>query len=129
MLDSFKPSLPQSSDVIVENNLEKYIKDELTKLGYIVETNLGNTDYKLSLGVYDKTLDRYLLGIECDYTAYKSSDSILERDVYRNKFLQSRGWKIMRVWSRDWWLNKNKVISNIVKAINLSKKELSSKTN
>lgn len=129
VLDSFKPALPQTSDVIVENNLEKYIKDELTRLGYTVETNLGNTDYKLSLGVYDKTLDRYILGIECDYSAYKSSDSILERDVYRNKFLQSRGWKIMRVWSRDWWLNKTKVINNIVKTINATKKELEAKAN
>ena len=127
VLDSFKPALPETNDIIVENKLEKYIKDELTKLGYSVETNLGNTDYKLSLAVYDKTLDRYLLGIECDYSAYRSSDSILERDVYRNKFLSSRGWKIMRVWSRDWWLNKNRVISNIVKAINVSKKELQEK--
>ena len=124
ILNSFKPSLPETNEVIVENQLEKYIKEDLTKLGYSVETNLGNTDYKISLAVYDKTLDRYLLGIECDYAAYRSSDSILERDVYRNKFLASRGWKIMRVWSRDWWLNKNKVINNIVKAINASKKSL-----
>ena len=124
ILDSFKPTLPMSQEVIVENKLEKYIKEELTRLGYDVETNLGSTDYKLSLAVYDKSLDRYLLGIECDYAAYKSSDSILERDVYRNKFLASRGWKILRVWSRDWWLNKSKVINNIVKEINASKKAL-----
>lgn len=127
VLNSFKPALPQTSDIAVVNKLEDQIKFELEKLGYDVETNLGNTNYKISLAVYDKKLDRYLLGIECDYTAYNSSDSILERDVYRNKFLASRGWKIMRVWSRDWWLNKNKVINNIVKAINLSKKKLEEK--
>ena len=104
--------------------LENEIKAELVKLGYNVETNLGNTDYKLSLAVYDKKEDRYLLGIECDYSAYKSSPSILERDVYRNKFLSSRGWTIMRVWSRDWWLNKQKVINNIVKAVNANKKKI-----
>ena len=108
---------------MVENKFEDEIKAELFKLGYNVETNLGNTNYKLSLAVYDKKLDRYLLGIECDYAAYKSSDSILERDVYRNKFLESRGWSIIRVWSRDWWLNKDRVINNIVKAINLNKKK------
>ena len=48
------------------NQFENEIKDELTKLGYTVETNLGNTDYKLSLAVYDKSINRYLLGIECD---------------------------------------------------------------
>lgn len=123
ILDSFKPALPQTTDEVVTNQLEEDIKEELVKLGYDVETNLGNTNYKLSLAVYDKKIDRYLLGIECDYAAYKSSDSILERDVYRNKFLQSRGWDIMRVWSRDWWLDKDKVIRNIVKAINANKKK------
>ena len=124
ILDSFKPSLPQTQADEVVNQLEYEIKEALVKLGYSVETNLGNTDYKLSLAVYDKTKDRYLLGIECDYAAFKSSDSILERDVYRNKFLESRGWSIMRVWSRDWWMNKEKVINSIVKAINANKKKL-----
>ena len=126
ILDSFKPSLPESKEEIVSNSFENEIRDELVKLGFSVETNLGNTDYKLSLAVYDKKLDKYLLGIECDYAAYKSSDSILERDVYRNKFLRSRGWDIIRVWSRDWWLNKTKVINNIVKAINANKKKFES---
>lgn len=123
ILDSFKPVLENKSEIKL-NQFEGEIKSELEKLGYTVETNLGNTNYKLSLAVYDKKLDKYLLGIECDYAAYQSSDSVLERDVYRNKFLQSRGWKIMRVWSRDWWLNKNKVISNIVKQIENSRKKI-----
>ena len=124
ILDSFKPALPEVKEDVVLNQLENDIKDELVKLGYSVETNLGNTNYKISLAIYDKELDRYLLGLECDYMAYKSSDSILERDVYRNKFLESRGWTIMRIWSRDWWMNKDRVINNIVKAINLNKKKL-----
>ena len=124
VLDSFKPALPEVKEDVVINQLENDIKEELIKLGYSVEPNLGNTNYKISLAVYDKDLDRYLLGLECDYMAYKSSDSILERDVYRNKFLESRGWTIMRIWSRDWWMNKDKVIANIVKAINANKKKL-----
>ena len=123
VLDSFKSSLPETTDEEIVNEFENEIRDELTKLGYTVETNLGNTDYKLSLAVYDKKLDRYLLGIECDYAAYNSSSSILERDVYRNKFLESRGWSIMRVWSRDWWLNKDRVVNNIVKNIQANKKK------
>lgn len=122
VLDSFKTKV-EKQDVIVVNKLEDEIKEELVKLGYTVETNLGNTNYKVSLAIYDKKLDKYLLGIECDYAAYNSSDSIMERDVYRNKFLSSRGWKIMRVWSRDWWLNKQKVLNSIVKALNASKKK------
>lgn len=94
-------------------HMELEMKEELEKLGYRVETNLGNANYKLSLAVYDKKNDQYKLGIECDYAAYQSSDSILERDVFRPKFLETRGWKILRVWSRDWWINRKRVLSTI----------------
>ena len=69
------------------------------------------TEYK---SVYDKNTDHYLVGVECDYSAHNNSISPLESDVLRPIFLQSRGWNIVRVWSRDWWLNKNKVINKIV---------------
>lgn len=93
--------------------LEEKLKEE----GYMVERNVGDADYKLPLAVYDEKKDRYVLGIEFDYSALKSSDSILERDVYRPSFMESRGWNVYRVWSRDWWLNKNKAINAIKKEI------------
>ncbi len=99
----------------VNSDFEGEIKKELEKLGYNVATNIGNTDYKISLAIYDKDLDRYLIGIECDYTAYQSSDSLIERDVYHPAFLKSRGWELLRVYSRDWWLHKGKVLAQITK--------------
>lgn len=101
--------------------LEEELKQELESLGYKVETNLGNTDYKISVAVYDKQYDKYLLGLECDYSAYESSPSVLERDVFRPAFLKSRGWNIIRIWSRDYWLHKSKVLAMIVKEIEKSK--------
>lgn len=97
--------------------LSAEVKAELEKLGYTVEANLGHAKYKLSLGVYDSKIDRYVLGIEFDDMAYYSSNSLLERDVYRYEFLQSRGWNIFRLWARDWWQNKQKVLQAIVKSI------------
>ena len=66
-----------------------------------------------------------MLGIETDQTVIESSPSALERDVYRNEFLKSRGWKMYRVWSRDWWHNSTQVINNIVKEIEKQIKLLS----
>lgn len=103
---------------------EEKIKQGLESMGYIVYTNLGNTSYKLSLGVYDKDLNRFVLGIECDYQAYGSSDSVLERDVYRLKFLESRGWKIVRVWSRDWWQSPKQVLQNLSSVIEAEKERI-----
>lgn len=93
--------------------VEQCLKDE----GYTVERNLGNANYKLPLAIYNKRKDKYILGIEFDYSAKDSSDSILERDVYHPSFMTSRGWNIYRIWSRDWWLSKTKVITAIKKKI------------
>ncbi len=103
---------------------EERIKQGLENMGYTVYTNLGNTSYKLSLGVYDKELARFVLGIECDYQAYGSSESVLERDVYRIKFLESRGWKIVRIWSRDWWQSPKQVLQHLSEIIEREKAEI-----
>lgn len=103
---------------------ENQIKEGLEQMGYKVYTNLGNTYYKLSLGIYDEELKRFILGVECDYSAYRSSESVLERDVYRIKFLESRGWRIIRVWSRDWWQSRQKVLANIAAAADKEKARL-----
>lgn len=103
---------------------EERIKQGLESMGYTVYTNLGNTSYKLSLGVYDNELGRFVLGIECDYQAYGSSESVLERDVYRIKFLENRGWKIVRIWSRDWWQSPKQVLQHLSEIIEREKAEI-----
>lgn len=101
--------------------IEAQIQEKLQKAGYVTELNLGNSDSKISVAVYDKKKDRYLLGIETDRTVIESSPNVLERDIFRNLFLESKGWKIYRVWSRDWWHNPTQVINNIIKEIESQK--------
>ncbi len=124
ILDSFNQRILKPNKTIGILPLEQQIQHKLTKLGYTAQINLGNSDSRISVAVYDKKLDKYILGIETDQTAINSSNSILERDVYRNEFLKSRGWTIMRVWSRDWWHNYKGVASNIVKEIEKQRKIL-----
>lgn len=93
--------------------LEMEIKKALEKKKYIVDTNIGSAKYKINLAIYNKKLDRYVLGIEIDSNAYHSSESLLERDVYRTNFLNSRGWNMFRLWSRDWWTDPDKTIELI----------------
>lgn len=123
ILDNLLPDKQLQSDDLngkMVCEIEKLLKEE----GYTVERNIGNANYKLPLAIYNKRKDKYILGIEFDYSAADSSDSILERDVYHPTFMQSRGWNIYRVWSRDWWLNKTKVINAIKKKIDKIEKQL-----
>ncbi len=93
--------------------IEEQMKERLEKLGYKVDVGLGNKNNRISLAIYDEKTDKYLVGVELDRDAFSSSDSTLERDVYRPKFLESRGWTIVRVWCRDWWLYPARVIKII----------------
>ena len=117
ILTSFDNVIEDKKPMADVEPLEVQIAKQLNDLGYQTEISVGNSDSKLSLAVYDKALDMYLLGIETDHDVVASSESPLERDVFRNEFLKTRGWKIYRVWSRDWWHNSSMVITNIVKLL------------
>jgi very-short-patch-repair endonuclease len=93
--------------------VEMQIKERLEKMGYTVHLGLGNKNNRISLAVYDEKLDKYLVGVELDKDAYESSDSSMERDVYKPRFLEARGWTMLRVWCRDWWISPTKVIKTI----------------
>ena len=93
--------------------VEEELKERLTKLGYTVYTKLGTEKNRISLAVYDKEYDRYLVGVELDSDAFVGTDSTLERDVYKPKFLKSRGWRVIRIWCRDFWLSPTAVVKKI----------------
>ena len=94
--------------------IEEQMKERLEKLGYKVDIGLGNKNSRISLAVYDDTTDKYLVGVELDKDAFAASESAMERDVYKPKFLEQRGWTIIRVWCRDWWLSPARVVRSIV---------------
>ncbi|MGL4623857.1 MAG: AAA domain-containing protein [Culicoidibacterales bacterium] len=80
--------------------------------GYQVKQNLGTKMYQLDLAIYDPQKERYVLGIECD-TPLNQAKTAKHRDLVKQSVLASFGWKTMRVWSRDWWLDKEKVLQTI----------------
>ena len=96
--------------------IEEQMKERIEKLGYRVDIGLGNKNSRISLAVYDDSCDKYLVGVELDKDAFAASASAMERDVYKPKFLEGRGWTIMRVWCRDWWLSPARVVRSIVNA-------------
>ena len=69
--------------------------------------------------------NQFILGIECDAEMYQSAKTCRDRDRLRKEVLENYGWKIHRVWSRDWWVNPEKELEKILREI----KELSLKDN
>jgi very-short-patch-repair endonuclease len=48
---------------------------------------------------------------------YHSSANAKERDVYRQRFLENRGWVIERIWSRNWWRNPSSELERICQKV------------
>jgi hypothetical protein len=66
---------------------------------------------------------RYLCGIECDGAMYHSSETARDRDRLRQQVLEARGWTIYRLWSTDWFKDREGQIErllNLIKQAQLS---------
>lgn len=97
-----------------DSPFEEQVYQQLRNLGYEITTQVGMSGYRIDMAVvHPNDRSRYILGIECDGAMYHSSPSARERDVYRQRFLESRGWVIERIWSRNWWKNPVNEIQRI----------------
>lgn len=101
-----------------DSDFENEVHDALEKAGLIVDTQIGASGYRIDLGVYDKKSSKYILGIECDGAAFHSSKSARERDIHRQRYLESRGWNIIRIWSKNWWSNPQREINRVLERVN-----------
>ncbi|MGI6008524.1 MAG: AAA domain-containing protein [Methanomethylophilus sp.] len=91
------------------------VYDTLIRKGYTVERNVGIGGYTIDLAV--KQDGRYILGIESDTRIYSMGAGTRERDYHRQKYLESRGWHIHRVWTPGMWKDPELEIAKIVEAI------------
>jgi very-short-patch-repair endonuclease/DNA polymerase III delta prime subunit len=116
----------KSNEVYFESPFEEQVYQQLKSLGYEVVTQVGMSGYRIDMAiVHPEDSSRFILGIECDGAMYHSSKNAKERDVYRQKFLESRGWTIERIWSRNWWRNPSVEIERIDQVVKgILKREL-----
>ena len=101
-----------------DSEFEELVHDRLENLGYTVETQVGESGYRIDLAVvHPKDSSKYILGVECDGAMFHSGKSVRERDVMRQKFLERKGWKIDRIWSKNWWRNPDAELQRIKEKI------------
>ncbi|GAB6095395.1 DUF4011 domain-containing protein [Desulfatiferula olefinivorans] len=109
-----------------ESFFEQSVLDELKKRGWIVDTQVGCSGYRIDLAVRDpERPGRYLLGVECDGANYHSAASARDRDRLRQAVLESLGWRLYRIWSTDWWLQRPREILKLEEALERALKSAS----
>ena len=92
--------------------LQKELYDIFIGLGYKVRLNVKILGYNSNLVIYNKN-EVPLLALECDDIIYNAYYDAREVEIYRRNYLEENGINIIRVWSRDWWLNKRSEIKRI----------------
>ena len=115
VLNSFGDQINPGELVSFDSDFEREVYDALIDEGYVVDTQVGIGGYSIDLAI--KYEGNYILGIECDGKLYHSSKSARERDYHRQKYLESRGWIIHRIWSTNWWDNPGNEIKKITRIV------------
>ncbi len=101
-----------------ESPFEQEVYLALTRKGLKLQPQVGEAGYRIDLGVLDETLPgRFLCGIECDGAAYHSSETARDRDRLRQQVLEARGWVIHRLWSTDWFKDRQGQIERLLMLI------------
>lgn len=98
-----------------DSGLAEVICRALSEKGYETQRSVGRSAYRIDIGVVDpEHPDRYLLGILLDGPAYGAARTTRDRELGQTSVLESLGWNLMRIWSMDWWDNRDKELQRIL---------------
>lgn len=90
-----------------DSDFELAVGAAITRLGYTPVYQVGVANYFIDIGIIDpRSQQEYVLGIECDGAMYHSSRCARDRDRLRQDIIESRGWKIHRIWSTSWFRDR-----------------------
>lgn len=101
-----------------DSQFEVEVCDALTLLGYDVDAQVGCGGYRIDLGVrHPKQPGVYVLAVECDGAPYHSGATARDRDRLRQSVLENLGWRVHRVWSTDWWFERERETEKLRQAV------------
>jgi len=101
-----------------ESPFEAFVADGLRRKGWNTHPQIGVSRFRIDLGVVhpDRPGD-YLVGVECDGATYHSAATARDRDKVRAEILRGLGWRLLRVWSTEWWVDREGALDRLDQAI------------
>lgn len=109
-----------------DSDFEMEVCEFLRSKGFTVDTQVGCSSFKIDMAIRKPDTSDYVLAVECDGASYHSSKNARDRDRLRQQVLESMGWQFYRIWSTDWFRNKEnakiKLLEAASAAVGISKK-------
>jgi very-short-patch-repair endonuclease len=100
------------------NDFELDIKAALERrLGLAIIPQYGVGEFRIDLAVqHPDEPGRFVLAIECDGATYHSTPTARMRDRLRQEILEGLGWRFCRIWSTDWFNDRESEIARVERA-------------
>jgi very-short-patch-repair endonuclease/DNA polymerase III delta prime subunit len=99
------------------NPFEVDVRDTLERRGLKLTPQYGSSGYWIDFAVqHPMQWGRYVLALECDGATYHSSESARDRDRLRQEQLERLGWRFHRIWSSEWFYNKDVAVDKAIMA-------------
>ncbi len=112
------PATDEVAEPGPETSFEESVFGELTKRGFEVVRRVGASQYRVELAVRDpQERGRFILGLESDGQMYRSGSTARDRDRLRAQVLEGLGWKMHRIWSRDWVQDRETELKKVIQLI------------
>ena len=89
-----------------KDELMLYLQTQLQHLGWQVDLAVGSGDSRIDLAIQDPHIaGQYLTGILVDGDDYAKAATARDRDQLRPSVLNGLGWKVLQLWTVEWWLD------------------------
>lgn len=99
------------------NPFEADVRDSLTALGLRLVPQHGASGYRIDFAVQDPDQPgRFILAIECDGASFHSAQTARDRDRLRQEQLERIGWRFHRIWSSEWFHDKEAAVAKVMTA-------------
>ena len=90
----------------------------MNQAGYLTEPFVGRSNFKIDIAVSTQEHpDQYLLGILCDGKSYYETKTTRDREIVQPNVLRMLHWKVMRVYSIDWYENRERAMNQILQEL------------
>jgi len=103
-----------------EKEIFNYINSKIDTNRYELKPNILIGSFKIDMAIFDKIENTYKLGIQCTGNEYHKHSSEVTNDIYKQRYLDIRKWKMIWIFESDYLYNKEKEFAKL----DISLKEL-----
>ena len=101
-----------------EQGIMEHICRTLQQGGYKYQRFVGHSRFKVDIAVINPyNEEEYLLGIMLDGESYGQSRNTKDREVAQISVLNGLGWELHRIWTMDWWDDRDRELSKLMQIL------------